>query len=191
MTDIYQSTCRTYTNKAKTKIAREQITEWLYEFAPTHFISIQFPTNQRSKYMDKSIYRLKAVMKTFEKALNIRHWKRKHLLFIAFAENHKSEWHFHIYLKNDRYTDKEISQATDTTINKFKFSSDVFNIKPIIYTPYWVYFYGNKEITVDKNYHFTRDRIFLSGELFNLPMNTSGLIPEWLKPDTLTKYKLE
>lgn len=177
MTDVYQSTCRTHTNKIKTKITRKKITSWLYRFAPTHFISIQFPTHQRSKDIEKSIYHLKAVMKTFEKALNIRHWKRKHLLFIAFAENHKSEWHFHIYLKNDRYTDEEISQATCTVVNKFNFSKDVFDIKPITCTPYRVYFYGNKEISVDKNYHFRRDYIFLSGELFNLPINTPNLIP--------------
>lgn len=178
MTDVYQSTCRTYTNKDKTKITRKKITSWLYNFAPTHFISIQFPTRQRSKCVENSVYHLKAVMKTFEKSLNIRHWKRKHLLFIAFAEKHKSELHFHIFLKNNRYTEEEISKATSTVVNKFKFSEDVFDIKPITCTPYRIYFYGNKEISVDKNYHFRRDYIFLSGELFNLPMDISKSSPE-------------
>ena len=46
-------------------------------------------------------------MKIFEKTLNPRHWYKKHLPFIAFAENTSGMWHFHLFLKNDKYPEEK------------------------------------------------------------------------------------
>ena len=108
MTDIYRWEYKIYKNDEMSELLENSIVDWLFEFNPTHFISIQFPTEQRSYNLEKSVYRLKAVMKIFEKTLNPRHWYKKHLPFIAFAENTSGMWHFHLFLKNDKYPEEKI-----------------------------------------------------------------------------------
>ena len=83
MVDVYKIDCVIRKNAKQTLILRRKICDWLCEFAPTHFISIQFPTNQRSKSMEISRNLLRDVMKYFEKQLNPRHWFKKQLLFIG------------------------------------------------------------------------------------------------------------
>ena len=70
MVDVYKIDCVIRKNAKQTLILRRKICDWLCEFAPTHFISIQFPTNQRSKSMEISRNLLRNVMKYFEKQLN-------------------------------------------------------------------------------------------------------------------------
>lgn len=168
MTDIFLYENKIYANKEKTKILRNSITDWLYEFGPTHFISIQFPTNQRSYNLEKSIYRLKNIMKSFEKSLSPRHWNRKHLQFIGFAENPSGMWHFHIFLKNDRYTEEKIMYGIQNTIKKHVLSDTVINIQPITDRPEKSYYYGNKELTADFVGKFDSFRIILSSDMFDI-----------------------
>ena len=91
MVDVYKIDCVIRKNAKQTLILRREICDWLCEFAPTHFISIQFPTNQRSKSMEISRNLLHDVMKYFEKQLNPRHWFKKQLLFIGFAEQNTAD----------------------------------------------------------------------------------------------------
>lgn len=170
MTDIFLYENKIYANKEKTKILRNSITDWLYEFGPTHFISIQFPTNQRSYNLEKSIYRLKNIMKSFEKSLSPRHWNKKHLIFICFAENKPGSWHFHLFLKNDRYTEEKLMSSIEYTAKKYKFSDTVIDIEPITYTPDRVFYYGNKELAADINGKFNSFRVILSTYLFNISL---------------------
>ena len=102
MIDTYKYNLYLSPNKATTKKLRINTADWLQQFAPTHFLSVQFPTRQRSHNLEKSLCYLKSIMKAFEKTLSPRHWNRKHLPFIVFAENTSKNWHFHIFLKNDR-----------------------------------------------------------------------------------------
>ena len=66
MTDVYHNELRIYKNKKKTKELRKATAKWVHGFKPTDFISIQFPTKQRSKSLDTSLKHLKTVMKYFE-----------------------------------------------------------------------------------------------------------------------------
>ena len=168
MTDIYCWEYKIYTNDEMTKLLENSIVDWLFDFDPTHFISIQFPTEQRSYNLEKSVYRLKAVMKIFEKTLNPRHWYKKHLPFIAFAENTSGMWHFHLFLKNDKYPEEKILSGMDTTVKKFAFSEDVIDIQKITRTPEKAFKYGGKELTADSTGRFESFRIILSDDMFNL-----------------------
>ena len=168
MTDVYKYDHKIIKNTEATNNLHQTTIDCLQQFAPTHFLSVQFPTTQRSYNLDKSLRYLKSVMKTFQKSLTPRHWNRKHLPFIAFAENTSGPWHFHIFLKNNRYTDTKLLSGISQTMCKFKFSKDVLNLKPIITTPHNAYFYANKEIYADLNYHFNSSRIILSTDLFNI-----------------------
>lgn len=173
MVDVYQCEYKIYTDKDMTELLGKSISDWLFEFDPTHFISIQFPTEQRSYSLEKSLYKLKAIMKIFEKTLNPRHWYKKHLQFIGFAENTSGMWHFHLLLKNDRYPEEKILSGMDTTAKKFAFSEDVIDIQPIDRTPEHLHSYVNKELTADKNGNFNSFRIILSSDMFNLPVKQS------------------
>ena len=169
MTDIYRWEYKIYTNDDMTKLLETSVIDWLFEFNPTHFISIQFPTEQRSYNLEKSVYRLKAVMKIFEKTLNPRHWYRKHLPFIAFAENTSGMWHFHLFLKNNKYPEEKMLSGMDTTVRKFAFSETVIDMQRITRTPEKAFKYGNKELKADSTGRFDSFRIILSADMFNLP----------------------
>ena len=175
MTDIYQYEYKIYTDEDMTELLEKSVIDWLFEFDPNYFISIQFPTTQRSYNLEKSVYRLKAVMKIFEKTLNPRHWYKKHLPFIAFAENTSGMWHFHLFLKNDKYPEDKILSGMDTTAKKFAFSEDVIDIQKITRTPEKAFRYGDKEIDVDSTGRFNSCRIILSGDMFNLSMKQPNL----------------
>ena len=167
MVDVYKIDCVIRKNAKQTLILRRKICDWLCEFAPTHFISIQFPTNQRSKSMEISRNLLRDVMKYFEKQLNPRHWFKKQLLFIGFAErNTADKWHFHLFLHNNRYHNDKIIKAVNKTIKHFKYSPTVIDIQTINRTQCKSYFYATKDIKADKQAHFDDNRVFLSTEMF-------------------------
>lgn len=168
MTDPYKYDHKIIKNNDATQKLHQITADWIQQFAPTHFMSVQFPTTQRSHNLDKSLRHLKLVMKAFQKSLSPRHWNRKHLPFIAFAENTSGQWHFHIFLKNDRYPDSKLLSGLYQTKCKFNFSQDVLNLKPILTTPYKAYHYANKEICADLNEHFNSSRIILSTDLFDI-----------------------
>ena len=171
MVDVYRIDCIIRKNAKQTLILRREICKWLCEFAPTHFISIQFPTNQRSKSMEISRSYLRRVMKYFQKQLSPRHWFRKQLLFIGFGEQNSSDkWHFHMFLQNNRYHNYKITAAIDKTIKHFGYSPDVVDIQTMNRTECKAYFYATKEIKANKDAHFDDNRVFLSTEIF--PDNT-------------------
>lgn len=169
LNDIYLNETIIRKNKDATSLLHKDIIDWLCEIEPTHFISIQFPTRQRSKSLELAVDRLKTTMKYFEKQLNIRHWYKKHLFFICFAEsNTNNKWHFHIFLVNDRYTDEEIMTAMDNTTKHFAFSKTVIDIRPIERTKRKVFSYVTKYLNANKLGHFDSNRIILSTDLFGI-----------------------
>ncbi len=169
MVDVYKLECIIRKNEQVTLFLQREFCDWLCEFAPTHFISIQFPTNQRSKSMEISRDYLGNVMKYFEKQFDIRHWFKHILPFIGFAEQNdidRGKWHFHLFLQNNRYTEDKVNTATKETIKHFKFSPDVIDIQQIDRTPYRAYKYATKDIKANKKGHFDDSRVFLSNEMF-------------------------
>ena len=167
MVDVYKIDCVIRKNDKQTFILRREICDWLCDFAPTHFISIQFPTNQRSKSMEISRNKLRDVMLYFEKQLNPRHWFKRILHFIGFAErNTADKWHFHLFLQNNRYHNDKIIRALYKTLNHFDYSQNVIDIKTLDRTQCKAYFYVTKDIKANKNAHFDDSRVFLSAELF-------------------------
>ena len=165
--DVYKIDCIIRKNAKQTFILRREICNWLCDFAPTHFISIQFPTNQRSKNMEISRNHLRKVMKYFQKQLNLRHWFKHILHFIGFAEqNTADKWHFHLFLQNNRYHNDKIIRAINQTLEHFDYSKRVINIKTLDRTQCKAYFYATKDIKANKNAHFDDNRVFLSTEMF-------------------------
>ena len=61
--DIYKYNDYICKNENNTDKLKKEIIDWLYEFAPTHFISIQLPTEQRTNNLEISIKYLKSIMK--------------------------------------------------------------------------------------------------------------------------------
>lgn len=167
--DIYKYNDYICKNENNTDKLKKEIIDWLYEFAPTHFISIQLPTEQRTNNLEISIKYLKSIMKYFQKQLSPRRWNKKHLVFIVFCENNAFDWHFHIFLKNDRYSDLQLENTINKTNKKFNFSESVINIEPITKSPDKVYSYGVKAIFADSINKFDSFRIFLSTDIFNIP----------------------
>ena len=81
------------------KRARKAILNWTKDrYKPTHFISIQLPTNYRSYDDAVSLNLFKRIIKNWERQLCGSHWIHHYIPFITFAENHKGLgcWHYHI-----------------------------------------------------------------------------------------------
>ena len=56
-------------------------------YRPTHFLTIQLPENQKSESLSHFTSHLRSIMIEFERYLLKRHWNKKHLPFICFAES--------------------------------------------------------------------------------------------------------
>ena len=73
------------------KRARKAILNWVKDrYRPTHFISIQLPTNHRSHDDAISLNLFKRIIKNWERQLCGGHWINHYIPFITFAENHRS-----------------------------------------------------------------------------------------------------
>lgn len=147
-----------------TKKAMNDINQWTMEQNPTHFLSIQFPHHMRSDKLWQSKKCLQNAMSKFEYRLLKRHWHKKHLTFIAFAEKGKGvTWHFHLLLNARDFTTERLYDTLDKILLDYTFQLD----------PIWaddVHSYCTKELRVRLTGEFDSDRIIPSHELFNLPV---------------------
>ncbi|MBR1606021.1 MAG: hypothetical protein IJ660_07965, partial [Alphaproteobacteria bacterium] len=94
-------------------IIKRELHKWIEGvYRPTHFLTVQLPEKHKSKSLDNSITHLRNIMIKFERYLLGRHWNRKHLPFIGFAERGLSqEWHFHLLFNHREVTDQELLNA--------------------------------------------------------------------------------
>ena len=140
---------------------------WLYDINPQFFLSIQLPKYLRSTDLLKSNKNLKKIMLKFEQLSLKRHWNKKHIPFIAFAEHGKSKtWHYHIYIYNCPFNFLKIQSIINDVSKELNLPHEVLDIEPILTTG--VYPYTSKEFKSDINYHIDSDRIITSEFLFNI-----------------------
>ena len=167
------------------KRARKAILNWTKDrYKPTHFISIQLPTNYRSHDETVSLNPFKRIIKNWERQLCGSHWIHHYIPFITFAENHKGLgcWHYHILFNQGKYSDSDIINAAIKTCKsqrlglptvngvdmKGKERSSVMDIKKIDYANYEdaIFYYSTKETTITLNSKMNPDRIIPSSILF-------------------------
>ena len=167
------------------KRAKETIMNWVKDrYKPTHFISIQLPTNYRSYDDTLSLNLFKRIIKNFERQLCGSHWIHHYIPFITFAENHKGLgcWHYHILFNQGKYSDSDIINAAIKTCKSQRLGlptingvdekgikrSSVIDIKKIDYANYVdaIFYYSTKETAIALNSKMNPDRIIPSNVLF-------------------------
>ena len=167
------------------KRARKAILNWTKDrYKPTHFISIQLPTNYRSQDEITSLNHFKRIMKNWERQLCGSHWIHHYIPFITFAENHKGLgcWHYHILFNQGKYSDSDIINAAIKTCKsqrlglptvdgvdmKGRKRSSVMDIKKIDYAGYEdaIFYYSTKETSITLDSKMNPDRIIPSNILF-------------------------
>lgn len=167
------------------KKARKAILNWMKDrYKPTHFISIQLPTNYRSYDEITSLNHFKRIMKNLERQLCGSHWIHHYIPFITFAENHKGLgcWHYHILFNQGKYSDSDIINAAIKTCKSQRLGlptvdgvdmkeikrSSVMDIKKIDYAGYEdaIFYYSTKETSITLDSKMNPDRIIPSNILF-------------------------
>ena len=167
------------------KRARKAILKWTKDrYKPTHFISIQLPTNYRSYDDTLSLNLFKRIIKNFERQLCGSHWIHHYRPFITFAENHRGKlcWHYHVLFNQGKYSDSDIINAAIKTCRsqrlglptvdgvdmKGKKRSSVIDIKKIDYAGYEdaIFYYSTKETSITLDSKMNPDRIIPSNILF-------------------------
>ena len=167
------------------KRARKAILNWTKDrYKPTHFISVQLPTNYRSYDEITSLNHFKRIMKNWERQLCGSHWIHHYIPFITFAENHKGLgcWHYHILFNQGKYSDSDIINAAIKTCKRQRMGlptvdggdmkgrkrSSVMDIKKIDYAGYKdaIFYYSTKETSITLDSKMNPDRIIPSNILF-------------------------
>ena len=153
----------------KTIKLRQELNEWIYNrYNPNYFLSIRLPKNKET-FDDKKAYsEVWRILKKFEKALIGRNWKKKHLPFIMFAENHYGciSWHYHLLFNGGKYTEKELQHAVYQTKLDLKLSNYTMDLKKETYTPKRLRDYCTKELKVKYMDEIETDRMIISDVLF-------------------------
>ena len=145
---------------------------WLSDINPQYFLSIQFPTNQRTADLTSANKKLRKIMQRFEKNILGRHWNRKHIPFIAIAEHGKSpNWHYHVLIYNCPLSFLGVQLKTHEILSDLNLPSETLYIEPVNNSG--ACGYTSKEFIADSNFHFDSDRIITSEILFNLSHKSS------------------
>ena len=152
-------------------IIKRELHKWIEGvYRPTHFLTVQLPEKHKSKSLDNSITHLRNIMIKFERYLLGRHWNRKHLPFIGFAERGLSqEWHFHLLFNHREFTDQELLNAVFDANIRRDLPGYCLELLPIIDDVIRVERYVTKELYIKDFGQFDSDRIILSHDLFHLP----------------------
>ena len=117
------------------------------------------------------------IMKIFERSLLGKHWNRHHLPFIVFAENGAdTDWHYHILLNQNNFTNQELQNAILATTIKLKLPFYCLRLDTIEKYLDTVEEYCSKEMKIYWNGKFDSDRMVLSHDLFYLPYNNNSLL---------------
>ena len=149
---------------------KSELKKWIDNtYSPKYLMTIQLPDNLKSENLEHSITHLKNIMKDFERLLLHRHWNKKHIPFIAFAEKGVSEdWHFHLLFNGGNFTYLELKTAIQNIILKQRLPKYCLQIDEIKDGIAKVEYYTIKEIRVEDYKHFDSDRMILSHDLFNI-----------------------
>ena len=152
-------------------IIKRELHNWIEGvYRPTHFLTVQLSEEKKSKSLDNSITHLRDIMNKFEFHLLRRHWNRKHLPFIGFAERGLSqEWHFHLLFNHREFTDQELLNAVFDANIRRDLPGYCLELLPIIDDVIRVEGYVTKELYIKDFGQFDSDRIILSHDLFHLP----------------------
>ncbi|MBD5405912.1 hypothetical protein HDR59_05185 [bacterium] len=149
---------------------KSELKKWIDNtYSPKYLMTIQLPDNLKSENLEHSITHLKNIMKDFERLLLHRHWNKKHIPFIAFAEKGVSEdWHFHLLFNGGNFTYLELETAIQNIISKQRLPKYCLQIDEIKNDIAKVEYYTIKEIKITNYKHFDSDRMILSHDLFNI-----------------------
>ena len=149
---------------------KTELTKWIDNtYNPKYLMTVQLPENLKSNNLEHSINHLKSIMRDFEKFLLKRHWNKKHLPFIAFAENGISkDWHFHLLLNGDNFSYIDLKIAIYRIILKQNIPAYCIQLDKIENGIAKVESYTLKEIKIKDFSKFDSDRMILSQDLFNL-----------------------
>ena len=162
-------------NKNNTFDVQQSLISWFSSFNPQYFISIQFPKHLRNNNLDTTNKKLLKIMRAFEIYLLGRHWNRKHIPFIAIAEQGKStNWHYHILIYDCPFNFFQIQLTFHNIMDKYNLTKETIDVQPIITSG--VNSYTSKEFKADIKNHFDTDRIITSEILFNLSSKQKGHI---------------
>lgn len=142
---------------------KSELKKWINDtYTPDYMMTVQLPDNWKSKNLDYSINHLKFIMQDFERLLLHRHWNKKHIPFIAFAEKGISqEWHFHLLFNGGNFTYSELEATIQSIISKQRLPKYCLQIDKIKDGIAKVEYYTIKEIKVKNYKHFDSDRIIL------------------------------
>lgn len=166
------------TNKT-TKI-KKTIYSWFKNYNPQYFLSIQFPKCRRSVNLTKNEANLRQIMSNFEKILLGRHWNRKHIPFVAIAEQGKSiHWHYHVLIYDCPFDLATMQSVTQAILIKQGLPHETLHIETVFDAG--VNSYSSKEFKADIKNHFDSDRIITSEILFDLAYKPISHITEMQK----------
>lgn len=165
--------CNQKTRCLKSETVKEELNKWLTGiYKPTHLLTIRLPENWSNTDEFKSKSHLRMIMKIFERSLLGKHWNRHHLPFIVFAENGAdTDWHYHILLNQNNFTNQELQNAILATTIKLKLPFYCLRLDTIEKYLDTVEEYCSKEMKIYWNGKFDSDRMVLSHDLFYLPYN--------------------
>ena len=156
-------------NITNTEKLQQQAQDWLDSKIFSHYLTVDLPISVQHYNYTKANYVLRNIVKRYEKELVGRHWNKKPVHFIGFAEQGKHKiWHWHLLLWAFQYTDAELQSALVKTIQYMNLDVKTMDIRPIDRTPWKLDKYNVKELFANGNLHFNSDRIFTSETLFYL-----------------------
>lgn len=154
---------------------KNDIISWLLSFNHTHFLTIQFPNNMKTEDSTISQDYLRRFMAKFEYCLIGRYWNKKHLPFIAIAEQGKAtSWHYHLLINSGKFTINQLQTALDKAANKLNLPTELICLKEIT-NPEKLYTYCLKEIKLCKNNRIDTNRIISSTILFSIENKTASI----------------
>ena len=150
----------------------------LERYDPTYFLTLQLPENLKTENVRMSKKHLRVIMKSFEKKLLGRHWNKRHLKFICFAEHGTSDkLHYHILFNHMHYSEQELYDAINKVIYMQKLPYYCINLKKIDVTTENVVSYCVKEIGFTNDWD--AENIITSHDLFDVEYkNPTNLISD-------------
>jgi hypothetical protein len=159
-------------NRAKTEQIKRELNKWLGSQNPSHLLTARLPFPAYTTDFNKAERHLHKITKRLEKCLLGCHWNRSPAHFRGFAERGDFRiWHFHLLLLASKYTTEQLQGAVAETCDYLKLTNGItLDLRPIEYTPDWLYDYCMKELRADGNGRFDSDRLIVSEDLFNLPV---------------------
>lgn len=154
---------------------KNDVIDWLLSFNHTHFLTIQFPNNMKTEDSAVSQDYLRKLMAKFESFLIGRHWNKKHLPFITFAEKGKGlSWHYHLLINSGKYTTNQLQTALDKASHQLNLPTELICLEEITNSER-LCTYCLKEVSFYQNNKIDTNRIISSSMLFCLENKTPSI----------------